>query len=319
MIAYGPELVALLEADPRASVREMASQLGISRAVLQRDLDHLTQSGLLRVTIARPTPQGALPVLWMLDVLPAAREAVAQALASVPSVGGASRVAGSRSFTLESTVDGWDGIARFEERVIAPLQGVQSATPLVVRESVKSRSRNLWAARHPGTPARATGRRLSPELERHLAEDGRIGWTELAGRLGEPATTVRDRVLAAEAAGEFRWVVVAHPTVAGRQAQAFLGLSCAPGDEAALAARLAAEDVAWTVLTTTGPWNVLAFLVGSDGAALFQLQERLPEARSAEWWPVIRPLRRGGLVTATPVAAGTTATGEPALPETASR
>ncbi|MEU4210213.1 AsnC family transcriptional regulator [Streptomyces sp. NPDC026206] len=134
-----------------------------------------------------------------------------------------------------------------------------------------------------------------------LARDGRAGYPELARAAGRSESTVRRRMDHLRESGALYFDVEILPVHFGFEAEASLTATVAPSDLAEVGRTLAGHpEVAWAA-ATTGCSNLAATVLCRDLNDLYTyMTERLgalKAVRQLEVVPVLRPVKRAGLLT----------------------
>jgi DNA-binding Lrp family transcriptional regulator len=160
------------------------------------------------------------------------------------------------------------------------------------------------AARPPGQPLDRPGR-ISAEdrpLLATLEMDGRTTFSDLAAATGWAQTTVRRRIADLRASGTLYFDVDFHQSLLDLTVRAVLWLSVSPAQLSAAGEALAGHPETAYVAATTGPANLYASVLSADTEALYEyLTTRialLPGVNQVESIPVMRTIKRSGLLTA---------------------
>jgi DNA-binding Lrp family transcriptional regulator len=160
------------------------------------------------------------------------------------------------------------------------------------------------AGRPPGQPLDRPGR-ISAEdrpLLATLEMDGRTTFSDLAAATGWSQTTVRRRIADLRASGTLYFDVDFHQSLLDLTVRAVLWLSVSPAQLSAAGEALAGHPETAYVAATTGPANLYASVLSADTEALYEyLTTRialLPGVNQLETIPVMRTIKRSGLLTA---------------------
>ncbi len=99
-------LLAALKQDGRASVTQLAQQLGVSRSTVQTRIERLQSSGAIRrftVELGGPESQDQITSVTLIELEGAVKRTVVRALYKLPELA-----------SLHSTNGAWDLVARLE-------------------------------------------------------------------------------------------------------------------------------------------------------------------------------------------------------------
>lgn len=121
------KLVDLLGANPRASIAQLSSQLGISQASVRRRIDKMVGEGRLRFSIViDPELLGfTAPTMYWLHMDLSYVDEAAQILSHRPEVRYVAATAGHSDITVETVLRDQADLHRFNTQVIGGLPGVQ--------------------------------------------------------------------------------------------------------------------------------------------------------------------------------------------------
>ncbi|MFB9430599.1 Lrp/AsnC family transcriptional regulator [Streptoalloteichus tenebrarius] len=307
-------LIHALAIDGRAPFRRVAEVLGVSENTVARRYRRMRAAGVLHVVGAVDASLLGYDS-WTVRVRcsPEAAGAIAAALARRPDTfwvqllsGGTeiscylqSATPGDRdallldrlprtnrvhSVTAQSILDGfllptgWAGLAALDDDQVARLRPSPAPTE--------------------ATPVTLTEDDLA--MLALLARDGRASHAELAAGSGRSESTVRRRLNLLRQAGVLSYDLNIAPATLGYRTEARLWLSVRPSALDQVAHALAGHPEVAFVAATTGPTNLVAFVVCRDGRDLYRyLSERvgaLDAVTTLESAPVTRTVKRMGVL-----------------------
>lgn len=200
------QIVAALQADPRAAWATVGRRVGLSATTASRRWHRLVRDGVAWVS-AYPAPQFACVGYCWIEVEPAERRSVGALLAAHPATywvealdGGAAYFAGivgSAPRDLNATVTALGtapGVASIRWQLARSIlhDGTRWTPPGLRADPVDENDGLVWRAAQ-NEPGRAVGA-ADIELYRALVVDGRATFLELAERTGLSDRTVRRRL-----------------------------------------------------------------------------------------------------------------------------
>lgn len=134
-----------------------------------------------------------------------------------------------------------------------------------------------------------------------MHQDGRATYRDLAAAAGWAQSTALRRTAELRSAGVLYFDVDYDPAILGRRMQAMLWLSVAPAALIDAGEALARHQEVGFAVSTTGPTNLFAIVNCEDSHALHRYLTgpiaALPAVTHVETAPVIRTLKRAGLMT----------------------
>jgi DNA-binding Lrp family transcriptional regulator len=313
------QVIHALRVNGRAGYREIGAVLGVSDQTVARRYRRLREGAGVRV-VGLPNPIALGYEMWLLRLrtTPDAAGAIAAALARRSDTGWVSLTSGGTeivtnvqvpaSADLDAllldrlphtprlvSVSAHCMIHHFAGGAVGPDQRDSSLTPAQIAA--------LTPAPHDGPgPARLTDD--DRPLMAALAQDGRLGFPELAAATGWAETTVRRRLHDLTGSGALFYDVDVDPGVLGFRARVLLWLSVAPSRVAAVGAALAGHEEVVFAAATTGPTNVVATVVCPDMTAFYTyLTEKvgaLNGVERLETAPLVRHVKQSGAVATSP-------------------
>jgi Lrp/AsnC family transcriptional regulator for asnA, asnC and gidA len=246
------KLIKLLQADGRQSSESLSRKLGVSPSTILRRIQQLTDDGVMRVVaVVDPDKVGlALAAVIGLDVAPGKLKSALEALAREPAVKFISATAGHFDiicFTLFASAEELSG---FMEKNLAGMDGVKDSETFVCLRTRKGRFAQY-------TPL---DRNLDERLIKLLQRDGRQSSESLARQLKVSSSTVMRRIRKLTAEGTMQIVAAVDMFKLGWPVVAVLGLDVEPGALVKVMDALAKEDAVKFVSSTTGRYDVMAFM-----------------------------------------------------------
>jgi DNA-binding Lrp family transcriptional regulator len=317
------QLVHALQIDGRASFSLIAEVLGVSDQTIARRYGRLRSAGMLRVRgLVEPDLIGLTSWIIRVQCTPSAAATVAEALGRRPETAWISLTSGGTEITcvVRTRTGADDSHLLLDTLPRSP--GVTAMTAQCVLHtffggvlSLINKSGGLTAdqvtalrpapaGRPPDRPLDRPGR-ISAEdrpLLATLEMDGRTTFSDLAAATGWSQTTVRRRITDLRASGTLYFDVDFHQSLLDLTVRAVLWLSVSPAQLSAAGEALAGHPETAYVAATTGPANLYASVLSADTEALYEyLTTRialLPGVNQVESIPVMRTIKRSGLLTA---------------------
>ena len=266
------KLIAMLASDGRASGRDLAQQTGISEANVSRRLARLIEERSVRIVGFVPPEHLGLAVQFSVYLrVRGDIEAAAAEILKHPE------------FTYVSASFGeWDlilgGVARDDETMVALLDRALNANPLF--HGVESRIVLEYA--DAGQSQALAGRpaadrdvdRTDRQIIRHIQDDGRISFTDLAQHTGISATSAADRFRRLVADRVVRILTLPDPSRVSLNLSGVFSVSASrPSREVAHA--LAAMPEISFLCVTTGRSPVQGEFQVRDGVHFDELRARM--------------------------------------------
>lgn len=277
-------LVHALQIDGRAAFSHIATVLGTSDRTIARRYRRLRSAGALRVV---GLPHGRLlgHVDWLvrLRCTPDAATSVAAALAPRQDTSWVSLISGGTEITCITRTSGAakDGDLLLQKLPRTPritavtahclLRAVAGTTGWPGRTAALS-PHQIDDLRPASTPCPRTDHPVEltdadHRLLAELAKDGRAGYPDLAGATGWSETTVRRRLDQLRRANILYFDVEIDPLLFDQTTEAMLWLTIAPAALATVTHALSTHPEIGFAAATTGPANVVAFVVCRDADA----------------------------------------------------
>jgi len=313
------QLVHALQVDGRAPFSRIAAALGASDRTIARRYRRLRSVGALRV-VGLPDSRRTGQVDWLVRIqcAPDAVLPVAATLARREDTSWVGLTSGGTEITCVTRTHRRpreDGLllrklprspritqvtAHCLLRPVAGTSGWPGRTNALTPAQVEA----LTPRFDEGAPVT-----LSPadhELFALLAKEGRTDYPALAAATGWSESTTRRRLDELRRFGTLYFDVDLDPALLGHTAETVLWLAVAPAELGRVGAALASHDEVAFASATTGPANLVAFLVSRDADALYDyLAERigaLPGVLHTETAPITRHVKRAGTLLFTPEA-----------------
>ncbi|MFI5538861.1 Lrp/AsnC family transcriptional regulator [Nocardia sp. NPDC051900] len=303
-------IVHALHIDGRAPFSRIAAVLGVSDQTVARRYRRLRATGQLRV-VGLPNARRLGWVEWFVrvQVTPDAAVAVADALARRPDTSWVCLTSGGTQIVCVTRT-------RSSRESDALLLGQLPKTPRVTGVTAHCLLRVFaggpagWhgradsltaeqiAALAPSQQASTVPAEGDEELFAILAQDGRVGYSDIARATGWSEMTAKRRLAQLRECGALFFDVDIDPVLLGFETLAILWLTVDPARVRQAAEAIATHpDVAFAA-ATTGPTNLLLFAACRDVDALYDFLEQgignLPGIRGVESAPVIRNSKRVG-------------------------
>ncbi|MFF7632998.1 Lrp/AsnC family transcriptional regulator [Kitasatospora sp. NPDC008050] len=308
------QVIQALLLDGRAAFSKIAAVLGVSDQTAIRRYRRLRTAGLLRVVGLLDGRRLGLLESWLrVQCTPDAAVAVADALARCPDI---SRVTVNSDGTEVNCVTRARSREDRDSLLLHKLPGTQRVTGVTAHTVLKvfgGPSRRLGVNRLTAEQVAALERPVHPGTEpvqldeadlvllAELARDGRTGCPELARATGLSESTARRRTEHLQDVGALFFDIEIDPALLGYPTQATLWATVAPADLAAAGAALAAHPGVPFAAAVTGSANLVAVVLCRDTEELYEFLTgrlgSLPAIQQAELAPVIRTVKRAGLLT----------------------
>ena len=312
------QVIHALRVNGRAGYREIGAVLGVSDQTVARRYRRLREGAGVRV-VGLPNPIALGYEMWLLRLhtTPDAAGAIAAALARRPDTGWVSLTSGGTEIACNVQIPATaDRDALLLQRLPRTPRLISVTAHCMIRHfaggavGIDQRDTALApaqvAALTPAAPDAAGPARLTDEdrpLMAALAQDGRLGFPELAAVTGWAETTVRRRLHDLAASGALFYDVDVDPDVLGFRARVLLWLSVAPARLAAVGTALAGHEEIVFAAATTGPTNVVGTVVCRDMPGLYTyLTEKvatLDGVDRVETAPVVRHVKQSGALPGT--------------------
>ncbi|MER7450628.1 Lrp/AsnC family transcriptional regulator [Nocardia beijingensis] len=305
-------IVHALHIDGRAPFSRIAGVLGVSDQTVARRYRRLRSAGRLRV-VGLPNARRLGWVEWFVrvQVTPDAAVVVADALARRPDTSWVCLTSGGTQIvcvTRTRSPDESDALLLGQLPKTPRVTGVTAHCLLRVFAGGPAgwhgRADSLTAdqiaalALDPPQPTSVALGEGDEQLFAALAQDGRVGYPDIARATGWSEMTAKRRLAQLRRCGALFFDVDIDPVLLGFGTLAILWLTVDPARVREAAEAVAAHpDVAFAA-ATTGPTNLLLFAACRDVDALYDFLEQgignLPGIRGVESAPVIRNSKRVG-------------------------
>jgi DNA-binding Lrp family transcriptional regulator len=313
-------LTGALLAHPRATVAQIGRAVGGSEATVSRRLSRLRREGLVRVTgvLDMEASHRARSVFVRLRCRPGSGRTAAYQLARWDEAGSVKLLTGNVDCMAELAYTSNAHLMRLMMEELPHLDGVvaTSSTQVIRRFStphswepgllpdadvraLRSERRDHWDERvYPEEPVPIGP--LDEGLIELLAEDGRMGWRELAQRCGVMPVTARRHVETLMARGIVRLRTVVEPALIGLPVGAFVWLSINPTQLGRAGRVLAGRPEVLMISATTGDRNLCGEIAVASDRALYEFLAEivgtLPGLLHAEVTTELRSVKRASRI-----------------------
>jgi Lrp/AsnC family transcriptional regulator for asnA, asnC and gidA len=252
LLPQDERLIRLLQSDGRQSSEALARNLGVSPSTILRRIQQLTDDGVMRiVAVVDPDKVGlALAAVVGLDVAPGKLKSVLDALAQKPAVKFISATAGHFDVICFTLFGSSEELSLFMEKDLAGMDGVKDSETFVCLRTSKGRFAQY-------TPQ---DRNLDERLIKLLQRDGRQSSESLARQLEVSPSTVMRRIRKLTSEGTMQIVAAVDMFKLGWPVVAVIGLDVSPGALVVVMDALAREDAVKFCSSTTGRYDVMAFM-----------------------------------------------------------
>ena len=308
------QIIHCLQRDGRAPFRLIAETLDVSEQTVARRFRALQEAGAVRV-IVMADPQAAGQEQWFVRIQcrPDSADALADALAVRDDVSWVSVTTGGGEIICVTRADPEAARGSVLLHRLPKTNQVLSFTAYSVLHMHVGGDSEWMAlddplspdqiARFGGSPQRKPA---NPGLIREddgpllveLAKDGRASITALARATGWPQSRVAARLEELLTSGAAYADLDLAPAVFGFHAIAYLWLTVAPGDLAAIGEALSLHRETSFAAAVTGSANLLAAVTCRDSNDLYRYVTTkvgaLPEIRQAEIVPTLRRVKQAG-------------------------
>ncbi|WP_433676973.1 Lrp/AsnC family transcriptional regulator [Microbacterium gorillae] len=303
-------LVHAVQVSPRAAWTTLAPIVGADAVTLARRWARMRERGIVYVTGYADGTAG-LVALIEIDCSPGETLAVAETLARDPEPFTIDLTAGGRDILLTLAAPDAAALAEWTLERIRGIAGIRSMRTHLVSATVRDardwRLRSLSAAEvaeveateppPPSVPVRISYEQRR-QLTAELAEDGRIGTTELARRMGMSPRRVRDMIAEMRSSGRLaiRVDIARDQTPWPIYAWYFLRVPAAM--VARIGTQLGRLEEVRLVVNTVGEYNVIMAVwlrTLQDVSRLeAKIEERLPGVAIADRSVVLRTVKHLG-------------------------
>jgi DNA-binding Lrp family transcriptional regulator len=308
------KIIQALHIDGRASFSRIAEVLGVSPQTVSRRYSRLRSTGAFRV-LGLTSPEALNEEEWCLRIqcAPDAALPIAHALAQHKESTWVHLTSGGTEIVCLARTDlGGESVLLRKLPETPRVNGITAHCLLHTyygREFSTINKIGLLTAEQadqlrPDSAALANSAELTPADRRMLdalSLDGRATYQDLARTAGWSQSTVQRRITELRQHGLLYFDVDYAPQVIGYQKLIILWLSVSPASLDTAGETLADHREAAFVTSTTGPANLFAAITCADTRALHHYLTgpvaALPSVAQIETAPVIRTLKRAGLLT----------------------
>ena len=245
-------LIQFLQEDGRQTSEALAKRLGVSPSTVLNRMRRLLESRMMRiVAVVDPDRVGLLLAAVIgLDVDPGRLTPVVNALAARQEVRFVSPCTGRYDILVFALFRSSAELSEFIERQVGGIEGVRDTETFICLRVTKGRFAQY-------TPL---GDSLEERLIQHLQRDGRQTSEALAKKLKVSPSTVLRRIRQLTESGVVRIVAVVDLGVVGFPIVAVTGLDVEPGKLSRVVEALAERPAVKFASTTTGRFDILAFM-----------------------------------------------------------
>jgi DNA-binding Lrp family transcriptional regulator len=264
--ALDVRLIQLLQVDGRQTSKSLAEQLGTSPSTVLNRMNALLRSRVMRiVAVVDPDRVGLLVTAVIgLDVEPGRMSNVISQFAAQPEVRFVARSTGPYDLLTFALFRSNADLSEFIERRIARMEGIKDTETFMCLRATKGRFAQY-------TPL---GTSLEERLIQLLQKDGRQDSESLARQLRVSPSTVLRRMRDLLGSGMVRIVAVVDLGKVGFPLVTVMGLDVLPSRVCSVVESLAEVPAVKFVSTTTGRFDVMAFLRFRSNEELAQFQQR---------------------------------------------
>lgn len=259
------QIVAALQANARATWRQIAAVVGSSESTVKRRAERLVRSGAIRITVFTETVSPSFPVLVQCTCAIGRASAVARCLAERDDARFVALVTGPFDVVAEMIVPSNRRLAEIILEELPAIAGITSTTTETVLRMFKTSydwSRDLLGDKgteldpSPLPRNHAAGPVVLDEISLNilqaLQEDGRCGFADLAARYGITESMARYRVDSLFAKAGVRAITLVDPSLLGYDAELFIWLRVELARLEEVAAALAARREVRYISATSG-------------------------------------------------------------------
>jgi DNA-binding Lrp family transcriptional regulator len=281
-------IVAVLQANTRATWRQIATAVDTSEATVKRRVERLRQSGAIRITVYSDTITPGTRVLFQFRCEVGAAQRVALTLAQRDDVRFVALITGPWDIVAEMIVPSKARLAQIVVNEFPRIGGiVHTTTETVVRnfKTAHDWSQDLLGDR--AVPVESTltledARKtqnpsldhISQNLLHALRADGRASYTDLAQRCGIAESVARYRVDNLFSRFGVRAITLVDPALLGYEAEMFLWLRVHLAQLETTAAALAARREVRYLSATLGYSDLVCEVILRSGDAVFEFFTR---------------------------------------------
>ncbi|WP_431695989.1 Lrp/AsnC family transcriptional regulator [Kocuria rhizophila] len=262
------ELVRVLQQDGRASVQEIARQIGRPRAAVAARLNMLLREGGVRVVAAvAPAVLGQRVLAHVSIRVDGPTGAVAAYLAVRPETVLVSAIGGSHDLVAEVRCASMDALSRF-------LDGVRAESHVAEVNVVQYLSvvRGFFVSRYLGGVSIDS---VDIALIGMLQQDGRRSFQSLGSAVRLSPSAVAARVRRLQRVGVIKISAVELGGLARRQLSMGVGINLRGSRREELLGRIAVMDGVEFAATTVGRFDVVVTLVAPSTTVLYENLEQL--------------------------------------------
>lgn len=264
-------LLREMSLDATQTTTDLARKLGRSRSTVQYRLQELLDRKVIKIVpVHNPVAAGyKMGVLIGLKVLPNRVKAIAEELAAVPEVRNVIIFAGRYDIVLGAVFADTDKLSDFFMNRLSAVEGISAVDTMVALKMVKASVTFMTAEELPPLDVSIPGMdALDVMIIHELQSDPQQPQADIAKKVEASETTVRRRLKRLLDERIIRIVAIADPRALGYNVRAMIGIKTHPGMIDAVAEKLASYANVHYALLTTGPYDLVAWVVFRDAEEL---------------------------------------------------
>jgi Lrp/AsnC family transcriptional regulator for asnA, asnC and gidA len=253
--------------DATQTTTDLAKKLGRSRSTVQYRLQELLDKKVIKIVpVHNPVAAGyKMGVLIGLKALPNRVRAIADEMASVPEMRNVIIFAGRYDIVMGAVFADTDKLSDFLMNRLSAIEGVNAIETMVALKMVKASFTFMTTDELPSVDISIPGMdALDLMIIRELQNDPQQPQADIAKKLGASTTTVRRRLKRLLDERIIRIVAIADPRALGYNVRAMIGIKSRPGMLDAVAEKLASYANVHYELLTTGPYDLISWVVFRD-------------------------------------------------------
>jgi len=253
--------------DATQTTTDLAKKLGKSRSTVQYRLQELIDRKVIKIVpVHNPVAAGyKMGVLIGLKVLPNRVKAIADEVSSVPEVQNVIIFAGRYDIVLGAIFSDTDKLSDFLMNRLGAIDGVNALETMATLKMVKASFSFMTPDELPQADISIPGMdALDLMIIRELQNDPQQPQADIAKKLDAPETTVRRRLKRPLDERIIRIVAIADPRALGYNVRAMIGIRTRPGMLDTVADRMSSYANVHYALLTTGPYDLVAWVVFRD-------------------------------------------------------
>ena len=253
--------------DATQTTTDLAKKLGRSRSTVQHRLQELLDKKVIKIVpVHNPVAAGdKMGVLIGLKVLPNRVSSIAAEMSSMPEVHNIIIFAGRYDIVMGAVFADTDKLSDFLMNRLSAVEGINAVESMVILKMVKASFTFMTTDELPPVDISIPGMdALDLMIIRELQSDPQQPQADIAKKLGAGTTTVRRRLRRLLDERIIRIVAIADPHALGYNVRAMIGIKTQPGMLDAVTDKLASYANVHYALLTTGPYDLVAWVVFHD-------------------------------------------------------